>query len=885
MNKEKLPRFAFHFLQWFCPDHLHEEIEGDLIQKFNRDVKTYGERKAKMRFVWNAIRFFRPGILLRNRFSELNTGYVILTNLRFTMRHLLRQKINSSLHVIGLTMGMSVCLLIGLFIHYELSFDSYHNKPDRIYRVNSIFTEAGTKFNLYATPIPMADAIRNEVSAIEKVTLTRAQFKTVVEINPQKLFKQERTLIVEPEFLDIFKVEVLRGDGYKTLKAPYQALLTETVAEKFFGKEDPIGKTFLYKNKFTITVGGVIRDMPANTNLPAAMLLSYVDNQEFLDNGDTWFFGDFPWTKLSASTYVVLAENYSPNDLELQLQKLANKNINSAPTLDKQIRADFEAQPLMDIHFDTQSFGGGPWVTTISRSWLWFFAGLGIIVLTLACINFLNLSTAQAFTRAKEVGVRKSIGAQRGQLIVQFLGEAFILVVTAGVVSIGIANISLGHINDMLNKSITFQPLQSPELIATLSLGILLTALLAGLYPAWIIARFNPVTMLKSNSGGKGMGASWLRKGLVVIQFTVSAGLFIVVLLIAQQVKYVRGKDIGFEKDNIVNVEVSDARKTQGFVHELRQIPGVKDISLSRSSPISNDHWWNTISQTENGDRQSVCAIHADDRFYAVYGLRLLSGRIPAESEYISDSLQDDQYISKVVVNEKLLKALALGSAGEAVGKLFWWGRETEIVGVVADFNIEPLKYGISSMLITQDPSVYTQANIKIARGFDLSTVLAAIEVVWKRNYPDGVYEVSFLDNQIDAFYNAEDKLYFLFKIFSVLAISISCLGLWGLVTFATQQRTKEIGIRKVLGASVNAILFLLSKDFLSIIIIAFVLASPLSYYFMSDWLGNFAYRIDIGWQVFAITGLTLLMITILTVSFQTWRAALANPVKSLKSE
>jgi hypothetical protein len=326
---------------------------------------------------------------------------MIINNLRFTVRHLFRQKTNSALHITGLTLGMSVCLLIGLFIRYETSFDSYHDKADRIYRVNSVFREGEIKFDLYATPIPLAEAIRNEVTGVEKVTFTRAQFKTVVEINPQKLFKQEHALIVEPEFLDIFKIEVVSGNGYKALRTPYQALLAESVAEKFFGKEDPIGKTFKYKNKFIITVGGVIRDMPPHTNLPASMLLSYVNNQEFLDNGDTWYFGDFAWAKISASTYFVLADNSNPEKIKSQLKQIADRNINAAPSLNNKIKGDFEIQPLGAIHFDTQRFGGGPWVSAISRSWLWFFIGIGIIVLTLACINFLNLSTAQAFARGK----------------------------------------------------------------------------------------------------------------------------------------------------------------------------------------------------------------------------------------------------------------------------------------------------------------------------------------------------------------------------------------------------------------------------------------------------------------------------------------------------
>lgn len=807
---------------------------------------------------------------------------MIMSNFRFSLRHVGRQKLNTILHVVGLTLGMSVCLLIGLFLRYELSFDAYHHHADRIYRVNSVWTEGGTKkFNLYATPIPLAEALRNEIPGLEKVALTRPQFETVIEINPQKLFKQEHVLIVEPEFLDIFNIEVLQGDAHKALRTPYQALLTETIAKKFFGNENPVGKSFKYRNKFIITVAGIIRDIPSNTSLPASILLSYVANNEFLDNGDTWYFGGLDWTKLAAITYVVLAENYDPKNLQARLKRIADKNINSAPTVDKMVRGDFEIQALPDIHFDTKYFGGGPWVATVNRTWLWFFAGIGLVVLALACINFLNLSTAQALTRAKEVGIRKSVGARRSQLISQFLLEACILTVASGVLSLLITQLSLHPINNLLGKGITFHPLQSPGLMAVLLLGIALTTLLAGLYPAWAMARFNPVLTLKSGSSGSGLhGSSWLRKGLVVMQFAISASLLMVVLVISKQVNFMQSKDLGFDKHNIISVAIGDHGKAKTLEQELRQIRGVKDVSLNRSSPISTDHWWNTMSKTETSDRQSVCAIYGDDNFYTLFGLRLLSGRIPASSEYMSN-----QPIGNVVVNEKLLQAFDLGSPQEAIGKHFWWGSDTEIIGVVADFNAEPLQFAVPPTLIAQDPKVYSQITIKIEPGGDISPTLSAIEASWKKTFPDGVYEFRFLDDQIDSYYKMETKFNTLFKIFAVLAIFISCLGLWGLVTFASQQRTKEIGIRKVLGASVRIVVMLLSKDFLLLVLIAFAVSSPLTYYFMKELLQNFAFRVDIGWEVFVITGVALIIVTLFTVSFRTMKAALANPVESLRSE
>jgi hypothetical protein len=386
-------------------------------------------------------------------------------------------------------------------------------------------------------------------------------------------------------------------------------------------------------------------------------------------------------------------------------------------------------------------------------------------------------------------------------------------------------------------------------------------------------------------SGTGTSGTTFLRKTLVIVQFTISAGLLIAVLLIAQQAAFLRDKDLGFEKNNIVTLEIGSHDKMQTFSNELMQIQGVKDVSYSRTSPISDDHWWNTISETETSDRKSVCAIYGDDHFYSVYGLRLLSGHIPQQVEKSIDKSAIKTQANKVVVNERLLKELNMGSPMEAIGKHFWWGGDTEISGVIKDFNIEPLKYAISPALIFQDKEVYTHANIKIEPSANSQETLASIETVWKKQFPDGVYEYTFVDNQIDSYYKSESRLYTLFRIFAGLAILISCLGLWGLVTYSAKQRTKEIGIRKVLGASVNGILLLLTKDFLVMVIIAFMVASPLTYYFMNDWLNNFAFHIDIEWGTFAIAGITLITVAMFTVGIQTIKAALTNPVRSLKTE
>lgn len=813
---------------------------------------------------------------------------MFINNLKLAFRHLLRQKLNTSLHIAGLTLGMSVCLLIALLIRYEVSFDNYHPKAENIYRINSVFIDAGRKNFTFSTPMPLADELRTGVSGLEAVTLAHPVWNTIVEITPEKRFKQDHMLIAEPDFLNIFAIEPIKGNAPDILRKPYHALLTESTAKKFYGDEDPIGKTFLFRNEFTITVGGIIKDLPANSHLPASMLLSYVPNEGYLDNGVD------AWTYVSGTeTLVRVPDNYNLADLEAYLARVAEKHLNADPTLSKVFRSEFEIQPLSTIHFDAGN-GGSAWVQAVNENWLWFFAAIGLAVLVLACINFVNLSTAQALNRAKEVGVLKSIGAGRFHLMSQFLREAWILAFAAGILAVALTQIILPSMNTLLDKHITFNLLESPWLIGSLVVGIIVTGFLAGLYPAWIIARFNPAVTLKARSGVVGSyGSTWLRKALVVTQFTISAGLLVAVTLIAQQVNFMRSKNLGFDRDNIINVEILRGANTASvFGSELKKLPGIKDVSFATATPVSDGHWGTVMSRTNGDDpnRMPVNMILTDDNFSKMYDLKLLEGRFlqTGDTSFASQTLPRDERIMRVVVNETLVRALGFESNEKALHKRFWIGMNSgnaEIMGVVADFNTSSLHEAIKPVLLMLDYRQLSQAGIKIEAGTDIPQTIASIEKAWKKIYTDGVFQFKFLDDQIDTFYNAESRLYALFKMFAGLAMLISCLGLWGLSTFAAQQRIKEIGIRKVLGASVNTIVMLLSRDFLLLVIVAIVIAAPVSYYMMNGWLQNFAFRISITWQVFAIAGVTSVVIALLTVSVQAIKAALVNPSESLRAE
>jgi len=577
------------------------------------------------------------------------------------------------------------------------------------------------------------------------------------------------------------------------------------------------------------------------------------------------------------------------------LKSIYDRFLNNQKWMGKDSHVETEIQPLSDVHFNSKYAGGGEWVKAINTQWLWFFGAVGFAVLILACINFINLSTAQSLTRAKEVGVRKSIGAGRFQLIRQFLSEALMLVLFAAVLSIFISKLALPYINDLTGKQITFDIWNSPGLMISLLAGIFLTALLAGIYPAWIITRFQPASVLKSGSVNTNQGTPLLRKGLVITQFSISICLLIGLLLIGKQMNYMRHKNLGFDKDNIVMMQIpeqSSIEKKELFATELKTIPGVKDWSFSSSPPSGGGHWGTRMSIVgrEDPNLKSVTTIMTDDKFCQVYGLHLIAGRFftIADTSAVSRSIPEDLRFPKSVVNETLVKELGFASNEEALGKRFWTGMmgwHAEITGVVSDFNIASLHEAIKPTLITQYIPFADRVGVKIQAGTDIPGVISQVNTSYKKLFPDGIFEYYFLDQKLDALYKSEMRLFSLFKIFSVLAMLISCLGLWGLITFAAQQRVKEIGIRKILGASVPNLVSMLAKDFIILVCIAIVIAVPLAYLGINKWLQDFAFRINIGWTAFVIAGVTAILIALITVSFQAIKAAITNPAKSLRTE
>ena len=802
-----------------------------------------------------------------------------------------RNKLTTSLHLIGLSLGISVCLLIGLFIRHELSFDRYHSKADRIYRINQVWIDFGKKEFHYSTPFPFANQIRKDISGLERVTKVHHPFQTVIELNPLKRFKQDKVMFTDPEFLDVFDVEVVQGNAYETLRQPFHAILTESTAKKYYGNDDPIGKVFLFKDKFNVTVGAVVKDFPGNTHLPAELLLSLADDEDYLGTSLTHY-----GSVSGGSTFILLPEdNPEPTPALISgLLGIYDKVLNTQPWMDKDSRCEVEVQPLMDIHFNSKYANGGQWVQAVNKMWLWFFGGVGLAVLLLAGINFVNLSTAESLGRSKEVGVRKTIGAGKSQLISQFLLESFGLVLISAIIGVMLTKSALPYINHLVGKQIEFNILQSGGLLFYLFVGILLTSLLAGIYPAWIIAAFRPILALKSMNFQAGLPTTLLRKSLVVVQFSISISLLISLILIGKQLNFIRYKNLGFEKDNmiVVNLPNDELKGKQLLSQELSRIPGLGGYSYSTSPPGADEHWGTLMSVIgrEDPDRKQVTTIMSDEYFCSLYNFKFIAGRsfVPSDTAAVSESIPEEQRFAKSIINRKAVSALGFETPEAALGKRFWAGMmgwHHEIIGVVEDFNVGSLRDEIKPTLISPYLRFCDKLNVKVSGGSDINQVINQLGSAFKIVYPKGIFEYHFLDEQIDNLYKAESRLFGLFRLFSGIAMLISCLGLWGLITFTTQQKVKEIGIRKVLGASLANIVSMLTRDFILLVFIAIAIASPLAYWGMSKWLQSFAFRVPIGITVFLWAGVSSVLIVLFTVSFQSIKGALANPVSSLRSE
>jgi putative ABC transport system permease protein len=786
------------------------------------------------------------------------------------LRNLKRNKSYALINITGLAVGIAACLLIFLLIQYQTSFDNFHKNKDRIYRVVAATkTPDGMDYS-QGNAFPVAEGLRIDYPQLEHVArIYRVDDKQITVMNDnsnaaQKQFKLTKLFFADPGFFDIFNFPLIAGNSKTALSEPNTAILTQQTAEKYFGDwHTAINNYINYDNKKVCKITGVLKNIPANTDYPLQVVLSFKTTHN--DTSSDWVSQTG-----NLNTFVVLPENMSAQQFDNNLKTFVKKH-----TPAEYANQGYMLQPLSDIHSNNQF--GTLTGSTFSKEIITALSLIGLFLLIIACINFVNLATAQAVNRSKEIGIRKVLGSTKKQLIIQLLSETFLIVFTAVVIATGIAFITLPLLNNLLQANLEMHP--DPSLI-TFSLAVLLiVTFLAGFYPAIILSGFNPVTALKSKFSGRATGGLSMRRVLVVLQFTIAQALIIGTLIVVSQMNFFENASMGFDRDAIVTVPMPNDSKIDALKIQLLQQPGIKNVSVSAYNPTDNSHWGsdfkfdNAIKSTDfNADLK-----WADADYFKTYNLQLIAGRLYEPSDTVRG----------FVVNEMLVKKLGFRNPEDILGKRinFWDGSiVAPVIGVIKDFNGSSLKKEIKPTVLGSLKDAYQLINIKI-QPQNVKQTLASVEKLWHNAYPDFIYEYQFLDDKIAGFYEQERQLSQLYKIFAGIAIFISCLGLYGFVSFMAVQRIKEVGVRKVLGASVMNIVYLFSKEFTLLIAIAFLIAAPLAWYFMHQWLQNFAYRININAGIFLLAILISVIIAWITVGYQSIKAAIANPVKSLRTE
>jgi ABC-type antimicrobial peptide transport system permease subunit len=809
-------------------------------------------------------------------------------------RSLTRNRNYTIINIAGLAVGIAVCMMIFIIIQFQTSFDDFHSKKDRVYRVltESHHADAATITYGKNVPFPMPAALKTAFPQLEQVAPIYASHNDELQVldgngTPVKNFKEQSGVFyTSPSFFNMFNFPLLAG-SYESLKDPNNVLLTKEIAETYFGDwKTAIGKTIKIAGYYSMGAGlfqfpatalkvsGILATIPANTDFQLKLVVSW--GTDF--TGDAQYGFQQPEWNQSApdfGCYVLLPPNISVDNFNQQLSAYARK-VQSADNKDSYI-----IQPLRAVHYDAEA--GNYSNKIISHKLinvLWLIAAF---ILLIACVNFINLSTAQAVNRAKEVGVRKVLGSNKSQLQTQFIVETFLIVTIAVILAAVITLLALPSVNHLLELSFSLNILTNPAVVLFLLAVTIAVTALAGFYPSIVLSRFNPVNALKSKLTANSSKGISLRRGLVVFQFIIAQALIIGTLIIVTQMNYFMDQPLGFDKDAIVNVPYRPDRTGSELTDYLKQqllSNGVQAVSFCSNTPVEDGN--NMFSSfkfdhaSKDEDFQAIVKF-ADNDYVPTYKLQLVAGR----------NLQPSGPTTEFLVNESFVKSLGLKKPEDILNKeisIMGGLIKCPVVGVLKDFNDRSLRQELAPLLIATNVTMYRQASIKLSTT-NMATSMQAIKKIWEQTFPDYVYEYKFLDDKIASFYKQENQLSQLYKLFAAIAIFLSCLGLYGLASFMAVQRIKEVGIRKVLGATAGNIVYLFSKEFIILISIAFLIATPLAWYFMNKWLQDYAYRIDISWWLFAAGGLVAIIIALATISFQAIKAAVANPVKSLRTE
>jgi|AntAceMinimDraft_14_1070370.scaffolds.fasta_scaffold05595_3 putative ABC transport system permease protein len=797
---------------------------------------------------------------------------MIKNYLKIALANLMKNKFYSMINIVGLAIGITACILIMLYVQSELSYDTYHEKADRIYRVNLDAVINGDDMNSPVTCPPLAKAMQNEIPEVEEAA--RITYQPAVIRHNNDVFNENSWFFADPNFFKIFSTTFITGNPENALSQPNTVVLNETTAKRYFGEDNPIGQFITLENDRNYQVTGVIKDYPDNSHIKPDFLAS-IKGQD-IDNNSNWI-SNFLFN------YILVKEGYTKQDVDAKLEVLGEKYV--GPAIKQAFGVTFEklksqgliyswyAQPLGEIHFDREVIRGiGP---LGNKSYMQIFSIIAIFILVIACINYMNMSTARSANRAKEVGIKKTFGSSRNSLILQFLSESVLVTLLALVLALFLIKLLLPEFNNLINKQLVFNyfnNFKTIPLMLAFGIGI---GMIAGSYPAFFLSSFSPVKVINGIHKSEG-GSARLRSGLVIFQLIVTIGLFSGSFFISKQLSFLQNKDLGFNKENLLIINKANdlGNQLSSFKNELLAQPSILKITNSSSIPgrynSNNPYFHHSVD-----DSKLIKTFSSDCDFIKTYQIELKEGRFFEEG--------NQSGAKSVILNETTVKQLNIE---DPIGKKIYMGTKTEdnsltIIGVMKDFHSESLHEKMSPLILINGNGEYLSVRIS----GDIQQNLKIIEQTWDKFAKGQILDYMFLDESFGRLYTSEVRTRKIVSIFSALAILIACFGLLALAAFVAEQRTKEIGIRKVNGARIGEILLSLNRNFIKWVAIAFIIATPIAYYTMNNWLENFAYKTTLSWWVFALAGVAALFVSLVTVTWISWKAASKNPVESLRYE
>ncbi len=881
--RRELGKAPLKVFQWFCRPEYHRDIEGDLIELYQDRLDEKGPGYANLMSWIDVALLFRPSIIKPiSLFNPLKGPFMLKNNLKIAWRQLSKNRFVTLINLSGLIIGMTAALFIWQYVHFESSYDKFHEKSEQIFRIRTDRINDGVPFMQFAGGTAgAAPLLKKHFTQVDDYVKLRGAGEAVFSYEYGRSVRLDRVFFSMPSLFDIFSFSLVEGDEETALSEPFFACISQSTAKKLFGDEDPIGKTIMHNNSRKLQVTGVFADVPANSHIKFDILISYITFTDVIapdaptETSMTWD---------GYYSYVLLQPGTDWQDLESRIPAAIEQDYD--PEIASMVA--LYLQPLEDIHlnshylFETEVNGNQRVV-----QFLWL---IGISVLLIAWFNYINFSTANSEVRAREVGVRKVLGGTQRKLIYQFLTEATLLNIFAIAVSFLLVWLLQPFFERLIGQPVSLSIFSETNLLMITVAVLLVGTLLSGLYPAFFLSSMRPIKVLKAGAGGSQRPQSkWLSKGLVTLQFIATVILIAGTFIVNRQLKFLQDTDLGFEVDQTLIVkgpkstDSTFVSKSNIFKQQLEQLGSVRGVAASTSIPGQAFGWTaggvQRVGAAED-QSQSFHVMAADVEYADLYDMELVAGR------HMSTEMGSDESIA-CLLNETGAALLDFSSPEDAVGKeIEFWGDRFMVVGVLKDFYQESAKSDIEPLVLRARPPQWDADYYSVKMSTDqLGSTLASVEESWQKVFPEDPFEHFFLNDHFNTQYESELRFSRIFSLFSGLAIFVSCLGLFALVTFTTERRKKEIGIRRVLGAKISGIVRMISMDFVRMILLALILATPLCWYAMNLWLEGFANRVNIPWWYFAIAGSITLIVALLPVSLQSIRAALLNPADTLKNE